>query len=578
MSAGRTDDNDHSHSHGLQSRSKKQTDAGMRHVDHYSARLPQWRYRFRQWLIPIVRAETPYLALIQDKIRTPALDQYFALTANLGTHTFFMIMLPILFWCGWATFARAMVHLLALGVILSGIVKDLLCLPRPLSPPLQRITMSGSAALEYGFPSTHSTNAISVVVYALYILNLSTDMDPTTNLALQILSYSYGISIVFGRLYCGMHGFFDVIIGSILGALIAYAQIIWGDTFDIWMHSGTYISPLIITLILLAIVRTHPEPADDCPCFDDSVAFAGVLIGVEFALWHYASTPFAWSDPVPGTTPYSLSTLGLPITILRTVLGVFIVFAWRGTMKPLLFAILPPIFRTAEQFGADLPRKFFLKASEYEEVPRLRRDDNVIPSASEIPNMVNSVRMRRGRAVSVGPQSAADAYETIAIRNEQRRRSISVERKPSVSGGAGAGGGGDTVAGAERNGNGKTSGRTTNGEEGYFSPIRRGHTRSHTAPGTPGTSFLPTPMEDSSAVVSSSPSPNETRPFPDYNEQEKERQEIFSSLERVRARYDVEVITKLIVYTGIAWLAVEGNPILFELVGLGMGKVDVRWV
>jgi hypothetical protein len=104
---------------------RKQTDAGMRHLDHCelllslyyveegilidadAARLPQWRYYLRQWLIPIVRAETPYLALLQSKLRTPMLDSYFALTANLGTHTFFMIMLPILFWCGYTTFARA---------------------------------------------------------------------------------------------------------------------------------------------------------------------------------------------------------------------------------------------------------------------------------------------------------------------------------------------------------------------------------------------------------------------------------------------------------------------------------------
>lgn len=43
---------------------------------------------------------------------------------------------------------------------------------------------------------------------------------------------------------------------------------------------------------------------------------------------------------------------------------------------------------------------------------------------------------------------------------------------------------------------------------------------------------------------------------------------MFSALERPRIRYDVEVITKLIVYAGIAWLAVEGNPIVFELLGL----------
>jgi hypothetical protein len=479
-----------------------------------------------------------------------------------------------------------MVHLLAAGVIFSGIIKDLLCLPRPLSPPLQRITMSGYAALEYGFPSTHSTNAISVVVYALYILLNSPDMNPATNIALQILSYSYGVSILFGRLYCGMHGFFDVFVGSILGALLAFAQILYGDVFDEWMRQSTYTAPIIITLMLLAMVRTHPEPADDCPCFDDSVAFAGVLIGVEVAGWHYASTSFAWSYPVPGTTPYSLEKLGMSKTLLRIFLGVLIVFAWRGIMKPLLFRILPPIFRIVEHLGVDLPRKFFLKASEYGTVPRLRRDDNVIPSASEIPRMLTSVRKRRGRAVSVGPQSAADAYETIAYRNEQRRRSISLER--------------DALKGLAAKATGVRS-----KDENYAR--NRGHARSHTAPGTPGASFLPTTMEyspgnDSEAIISS-PSPTndekldyfanltngnliseskEPEPFPSLNsnsdinlhvDPEAERLEIFSHLERVRVRYDVEVITKLIVYSGIAWLAVEGNPVLFELSGLGLGAM-----
>jgi hypothetical protein len=56
-----------------------------------------------------VRWETPYLAYMQDKLRTPTLDSYFAFTANLGTHTFFMVFLPILFWCGYTDVARAYV-------------------------------------------------------------------------------------------------------------------------------------------------------------------------------------------------------------------------------------------------------------------------------------------------------------------------------------------------------------------------------------------------------------------------------------------------------------------------------------
>jgi hypothetical protein len=84
-------------------------DAGNKGHDHYAQRLPRWRNALRNRLIPIVRWETPWLALMQDKMRSPALDSYFAYTANLGTHTFFMVFLPIQFWCGYTSIGRAYV-------------------------------------------------------------------------------------------------------------------------------------------------------------------------------------------------------------------------------------------------------------------------------------------------------------------------------------------------------------------------------------------------------------------------------------------------------------------------------------
>lgn len=50
------------------------------------------------------------MALLQERMRSPALDSYFAIAANLGTHTFFMIFLPILFWCGYAAFGKGSVN------------------------------------------------------------------------------------------------------------------------------------------------------------------------------------------------------------------------------------------------------------------------------------------------------------------------------------------------------------------------------------------------------------------------------------------------------------------------------------
>jgi dihydrosphingosine 1-phosphate phosphatase len=257
-----------------------------------------------------------------------------------------------------------MVHMLAAGVFWSGFVKDMLCLPRPLSPPLYRITMSGSAALEYGFPSTHSTNAVSVALYAIQMLRSSPDQEhPQVHFALQILFYFYAASIVFGRLYCGMHGFFDVVIGSLLGALLAICQLAFGDMFDFWLTGGTVLNLVISVLVILVLVRIHPEPADDCPCYDDSVSFAGVVIGIQMGAWHFSRTSFSTDYPIPSTVLFSLYEIGIVKTALRTVLGVVIIFLWRAMMKPALLKTLPPMFRHLETARLNLPRAFFLNAS-----------------------------------------------------------------------------------------------------------------------------------------------------------------------------------------------------------------------
>lgn len=339
----------------------KGPDAGLRGLGHYERRLPPWRFRFRQRLIPVVRWETPYLAWMQATCRSPLLDSYFALTANLGTHTFFMTALPICFWCGYPDMGVALVHMLALGVYLSGYAKDLVCLPRPLSPPLQRITMSGSAALEYGFPSTHTTNAVSVALFCLYRLySMRETYDDLTYTLLCTGCYCYAISITLGRMYCGMHGFSDVIFGGLLGAFIAWLRIAYGEAFDTWTLGDSWIRPAIIVVALAIAVRVHPEPADNCPCFDDSVSFSGVVMGVEIGAWHYAqrmASPITFMADM-----YPFTNNDLIKSAARIVGGVVVVFLWRAVMKPLLLRYLPPTFRFVDHWGLRIPRRYFLQS------------------------------------------------------------------------------------------------------------------------------------------------------------------------------------------------------------------------
>ncbi|KAI1126856.1 PAP2-domain-containing protein [Nemania abortiva] len=516
-------------------------DAGLRSLDHYKRALPKWRYDLRQQALPLIRWETPYLAWVQAKLRSPALDSYFAITANLGTHTFFMIGLPIMFWCGFSSFGKGLVHILASGVFFTGFVKDFFSLPRPLSPPLHRITMSGSAALEYGFPSTHSANAVSVAVYAVLCLRSPENaFQPNTKSALEALSYFYAVSIVLGRLYCGMHGFVDVIIGSIMGAVITLVEFYYGPPLELYLQQNGWSAVVTAVLTIIVLVRVHPEPADDCPCFDDSVCFAGVMIGLEVGTWHFTQSPFA-------AIPFDLHALGWAAVILRVLFGVFVVFIWREVAKPTLLKTLPHIFRLIETWGLSLPRRFFMPASEYKNIPLRLKVDNVLPSVSDLPGLITAVRHpRRGRSVSIGPQSAADAYETLAYRERRRKESnASLRSKASIQ-----------ELGKER--------------AGHSSAVNSRQQKP---------SDFEKQMGEGTVVVSPADSKKPDGDPDLYIGQQDElgEKEVFSKLVKPRVRYDVEVITKLVVYAGIAWFAVEGVPILFEFIpGLGAGHLQPR--
>jgi len=60
--------------------------------------------------------------------------------------------------------------------------------------------------------------------------------------------------------------------------------------------------------------------------------------------------------------------------------------------------------------------------------------------------------------------------------------------------------------------------------------------------------FDASPVSNTSAIAGEAESNAETR-----KREEKEDRELFSGLEKPRVRYDVEVGTKLIVYTGKLW-------------------------
>ena len=145
----------------------------------------------------------------------------------------------------------------------------------------------------------------------------------------------------------------------------------------------------------------------------------------------------------------------------------------------------------------------------------------MIPNFSEIPSIITTMRHPRRRAVSVGPQSEADAYETLAYAEKRRRESQSGSNRESPADR-------DTKA----NGAPHLS-RKASKLDAYEHMMGTGSPHSST-------------VEVDANMPRSSPLPP-----PEYGVTRPGEKEVFSQIKKPRVRYDVEVVTKLVVYAGM---------------------------
>ncbi|KAF9581111.1 hypothetical protein BGW38_001993 [Lunasporangiospora selenospora] len=505
--------------------------AGIAPDAYYDSQLSPLRAALRRWLVPYVRSETRILHAMQLKVRHPILDVYFTMTAFSGNHTFFMIALPVLFWFGYSEIARG-----------------------PLSPPIVRLSRSKSTCLEYGFPSSHSTNAISVSLF-LYCHLMTTDpasWSPYTR-ELSILGLVvYAFSIVYGRLYCGMHSITDCIGGSLIGISIWAFQWTFRSTIEYYMVTPVWWVPLLVIATGIFLVSIIPDPVDDCPCFDDCVAFIAVMMGLIPASIHYASTTYSSNYPVPATIPYSASELGVIKSVLRLVLGVGTLFVWRLMAKKALYVVLPPIYKLFS-----LPyRPHFIPASTYHTLSTY--PIGKVPSVIDLPSM-------SGNAEIVGLQSSMDVHEKYSQAAAQAQANADAH--------------GEQYDGLVMGLRARKGQNATDDEEKVTMPLLNSHesTQEH--------NHQQYSHARDASTLSNATTECGNDDFSFVNEKNgvyysrlEDEAEALLSVQRMhppKNRFDVDIVAKLVVYAGIGALAVDGIPILFDLVGLAVAPVHL---
>ena len=142
-------------------------------------------------------------------------------------------------------------------------------------------------------------------------------------------------------------------------------------------HAATFshplAGPLITTAICLLLVNQHPSPVDDCPCFEDAIAFVSVFLGINVGFWCSKHVPALNTDLFTSVTPGASFDSSAAITtwvlfaLLKLVTGILIIFSWRIIAKPSVQTLLPPLFRwLAHASPVRLPhRRHYTPATEY---------------------------------------------------------------------------------------------------------------------------------------------------------------------------------------------------------------------
>ncbi|KAL7009327.1 Long-chain base-1-phosphate phosphatase [Cystobasidiomycetes sp. EMM_F5] len=395
--------------------------AGCQPDEVYKNYMGGWRYRLRRALVKNLEWESPIMAKYQvirhlsKAARRPYLDTYFVWSSILGTQyvvvlpiisfasgfnirtqfidnsSAFMIGLPLFWWFGNAQDGRALLNVLSAGVYLASVFKDLFCVPRPYTPPVERLSIS-SHGLEYGFPSTHSTNAVSIsLLFANVFLRAYPNAPAWATGAVLCLCGAYAISVVTGRLYCGMHSLMDCVAGSLLGTAIFVAYIRLEPLLEDFLLQPGYIVPSLILPTLFLLVSTHPQPVDDCPCFEDAIAFVSVAAGISLGWWSLNSHP-ALQMSLSLTTRGAMvdsdvldKIIRLSSILAKLSIGVGAIFVWRIIAKRAMYFILPPLFHIVTPI-IELPRRFYRPARNYQQI-EISKPLQAIPSVLNLADL-----------------------------------------------------------------------------------------------------------------------------------------------------------------------------------------------
>ncbi len=261
-----------------------------------------------QWGLDVIRT----IQLVHG----PTLDAIFKAITFMGEEEFFLILLPLIFWCVDFAVGARLAFAFLLSPYVNTVLKDLFAHPRPfeLDPTVKLHDAEG-----YGLPSGHSQSA--VVVWGI----ISAGFRKTW---LWVVAILLMVLIGFSRVYLGVHFPTDVLGGWTVGAVLLAAYLALEPRIEAWLkRAGLAVQLALAVAVPLALLLLHPTK-------DTGSSMAVMMgMGAGLALTRRVA-PFSADGPLwQRAVRFLVGAIGM----LTLYLGLKMVFPVEG--EPLYFAM-----------------------------------------------------------------------------------------------------------------------------------------------------------------------------------------------------------------------------------------------
>ncbi|XP_062987573.1 sphingosine-1-phosphate phosphatase 2 [Elgaria multicarinata webbii] len=288
----------------------------------------------------------------------------FTISAAMGQEVFYITFLPFTYWNINPYVARRLIIMWSIVMYIGQVSKDLLKWPRPCSPPVVKLEKRTTA--EYGMPSTHAM-AATAISFTFVAVTVNQYKYP---LELGLMgAFLFSTLVGLSRIYTGMHTLLDVIVGSLISALLTALVYPTWDLIDHLMLNSP-LCPAFCIVVPLLLCYNYPKLNHYSPTRADTTTILGAGAGATIGFWinnRYISDALA-----EAATHHVLSVSGeMLLTMLaKFLVGIGVLVITRQIIKNLALKSLCSWYKVSindhkalQQFRIEVPYKFITYSS-----------------------------------------------------------------------------------------------------------------------------------------------------------------------------------------------------------------------